>query len=127
MRALDVLAALPYVKPGGYGVIGHSLGGHNAMCTTLYEDRLKMVVASAGFDSYLDHPERMWQPGKGWSQEAFAQSIGLDRSYMGGVERGERNISLENIDLIARGLGVTLSELFSMPRDPVVSVESELL
>lgn len=48
---------------------------------------------------------------RGWSQEKFAHAIGLDRSYMGGVERGERNVSLENICLIAQGLGVTPSEL----------------
>jgi transcriptional regulator with XRE-family HTH domain len=47
------------------------------------------------------------------SQEAFAYSIGIDRSYIGGVERGERNVSLDNIWLIAQGLGVALGELFS--------------
>ena len=49
---------------------------------------------------------------RGWSQERFAQVVNLDRSYMGGVERGERNVSLENIALIAAGLGVSLSVLF---------------
>lgn len=75
VRALDVLASLPYVKQSGFGVVGHSLGGHNAMCTALFEERLKVVVASAGFDSYLDHPEPMWQPGKGWSQEVYMPRI----------------------------------------------------
>jgi transcriptional regulator with XRE-family HTH domain len=42
----------------------------------------------------------------------FAHQVGLDRSYMGGVERGERNISLENICLISKALGVAPSELF---------------
>ena len=51
----------------------------------------------------------------GWSQEEFAHRVGLDRSYVGGVERGERNISLENICLIARGLGVPPSELLVFP------------
>ncbi len=48
---------------------------------------------------------------KGFSQEAFADQCGLDRTYMGGIERGKRNVSLRNINLIARGLGVSLSEL----------------
>lgn len=50
---------------------------------------------------------------RGWSQEAFASRVGLDRSYVGGVERGERNISLENICAMAAGLDVPASELFA--------------
>lgn len=46
------------------------------------------------------------------SQEGFALQVGLDRSYIGGVERGERNISLENICLIAKSLGLPPSQLF---------------
>lgn len=49
---------------------------------------------------------------KGISQEALALTSGLDRSYVGGVERGERNISLVNIHKIARALGVPAKELF---------------
>ncbi len=49
---------------------------------------------------------------RGWSQEDFAFRVGLDRSYVGGVERGERNISLENIALIATALELSPSELF---------------
>lgn len=54
---------------------------------------------------------RQLRRAKGFSQEAFAHSIKLDRSYFGSVERGERNISLENICLIADGLGVAPAEL----------------
>ena len=42
---------------------------------------------------------------KGISQESLALVCDLDRAYIGGVERGERNISLVNICKIARGLG----------------------
>lgn len=45
------------------------------------------------------------------SQEAFADLCGLDRTYIGGIERGERNVSLRNIELIAEALGVSMSEL----------------
>jgi len=48
----------------------------------------------------------------GLSQEAFADLCGLDRTYVGGIERGERNVSLLNIGKIARALRVSLSELF---------------
>jgi len=47
----------------------------------------------------------------GLSQEAFAELCGLDRTYIGGVERGERNISLRNIELIARALRLRITEL----------------
>jgi len=46
------------------------------------------------------------------SQEALADSCGLDRTYIGGIERGERNISILNVQKIASALGVSLSELF---------------
>jgi transcriptional regulator with XRE-family HTH domain len=55
---------------------------------------------------------RQLRKNRGWSQEDFAHRVGLDRSYMGGVERGERNVSLENICLIAKALGVPAAELF---------------
>lgn len=48
----------------------------------------------------------------GLSQEKFALSIGMDRSYFASVEAGRRNVSLCNIEKIAKGLGVSLSELF---------------
>lgn len=48
---------------------------------------------------------------KGFSQEAFAAHCGLDRTYVGGIERGERNVALRNIAVIARALGVSISEL----------------
>jgi transcriptional regulator with XRE-family HTH domain len=48
----------------------------------------------------------------GVSQEEFADMCGLDRTYIGGIERGERNLSLVNIEKIARTFKVSLSELF---------------
>lgn len=48
---------------------------------------------------------------QGYSQEGFAAECGLDRTYMGGIERGERNLALRNIELIAQTLGISLSEL----------------
>lgn len=47
----------------------------------------------------------------GLSQEALAFESDLDRSYVGQVERGERNISLENIQRLARALRVSVSQL----------------
>lgn len=49
---------------------------------------------------------------RGFSQEHFADLAELDRSYMGSVERGERNISLVNIEKISNALELPLNELF---------------
>jgi transcriptional regulator with XRE-family HTH domain len=49
---------------------------------------------------------------KGLSQEALALACDLDRTYIGGIERGERNVSLINIKKIADALGVPVRELF---------------
>ncbi|WP_282937127.1 helix-turn-helix transcriptional regulator [Paenibacillus sp. RC67] len=52
----------------------------------------------------------------GMSQEALAIRCGMDRSYIGGVERGERNISLENISIIMNALDVDMSYFFDNER-----------
>jgi len=46
------------------------------------------------------------------SQEGLAFKAGLHRTYLGAIERGERNLSLRNIAAIAKALGVTLPQLF---------------
>ena len=47
----------------------------------------------------------------GLSQEAFAQAAGLDRTYISGIERGKRNVSLINIEILAQTLDTSISEL----------------
>lgn len=49
----------------------------------------------------------------GWSQEHLAAQAGLHRTYVADVERGERNISLENIVKLAQALQLTTGEFFS--------------
>jgi transcriptional regulator with XRE-family HTH domain len=49
----------------------------------------------------------------GLSQEDLADRAGLDRSYIGGIERGERNPTLSVIEKIAEALNLSLAELFS--------------
>ena len=48
----------------------------------------------------------------GLSQEKFALSIGMDRTYYASVEAGKRNISLQNIYKIAEGFNISVSDLF---------------
>ncbi len=74
MRGLDLLESLPFVKPGPFGAIGHSLGGHNAVYTSVFDVRIQAVVSSCGLDSYLDYyngDEKNWFPEKGWCQTRY--------------------------------------------------------
>lgn len=48
----------------------------------------------------------------GLSQEKFALSIDMDRTYYASVESGKRNVSLCNIEKISKGLGISISTLF---------------
>lgn len=48
---------------------------------------------------------------RGLSQEELAAEASLDRTYMGGIERGERNLGLLNIVRVAKALGVSVSQL----------------
>lgn len=49
---------------------------------------------------------------QGLSQEGFAHECGFHRSYMGAVERGEKNITIQLLTKIAKALKISLSELF---------------
>ncbi len=74
IRGMDLLDSLPYVNHRKYGAIGHSLGGHNAIYTAVFDARIKVVVSSCGFDSFLDYyggkPDN-WQPQRGWCQTRY--------------------------------------------------------
>jgi hypothetical protein len=74
IRGLDLLESLPFVKPGAFGAIGHSLGGHNSVFTSVLDDRIKVVVTSCGLDSFLDYysgDEKVWRPEQGWTQTRY--------------------------------------------------------
>ena len=54
---------------------------------------------------------RAYRQAKGLSQEAFAEQIGVHRTYMGGVERGERNLTLKSLEKMAEQIGVEARKL----------------
>jgi dienelactone hydrolase len=77
-RGLDLLDGLSFVKHGNYGAIGHSLGGHNSIYTAVFDERIKAVVSSCGFDSFLDYyggDPKNWQHGRGWCQNRYVPKL----------------------------------------------------
>jgi acetyl esterase/lipase len=72
MRAVDLLESIPQVDKSRIGVIGHSLGGHNALFTALFDERLKAVVSSCGFTPFHDYYQ-----GKlaGWTSDRYMPRI----------------------------------------------------
>jgi len=49
----------------------------------------------------------------GESQEEFAYNCGIHRTYMGEVERGETNATVDKVRIIAKGVGILLADLFA--------------
>ena len=78
IRGLDLLESLPFVQRGGFGAIGHSLGGHNAVFTAVFDERIKVVVSSCGLDSFVDYYDGNI---KGWTQPRYMPRLAayLDR------------------------------------------------
>src|SRR6266850_8015793 len=68
IRGLDLLESLPYVRKGNFGAIGHSLGGHNAIYTAVFDKRIKTVISSCGFDSFRDYKNGDI---RGWTSDRY--------------------------------------------------------
>jgi dienelactone hydrolase len=68
MRAVDVLASLPEVDAERIGAIGHSLGGHNAIFVALFDDRIKAVATSCGFNAFTHYDGG---DVSGWSHKGY--------------------------------------------------------
>jgi transcriptional regulator with XRE-family HTH domain len=62
----------------------------------------------------------------GWSQEQFADFCGLHRTYLGHVERGEKNVSLSTVLRVADALGVRISALFGRTQNAVADGPKQL-
>jgi transcriptional regulator with XRE-family HTH domain len=70
-------------------------------------------VATRSVKSRFGDRLRQLRDERGYSQEALAERAGLHRNYVGGVERGERNVALENIVKLAKALSVKPGDLFA--------------
>ncbi len=85
IRALDLLDSMPIVQPGGYGAIGHSLGGHNALFTAVFDPRIRVVISSCGLDSFCDYyggsPDN-WQLERGWCQTRYMPRLAQYRGRL---------------------------------------------
>lgn len=72
---------------------------------------------------------RQYRMAKGYSQESFAPVCGMHRTYIAGIENGNRNISIENIYKLAEALNISISELFDFTRpihqNFIISVNGE--
>jgi dienelactone hydrolase len=75
MRAVDYLQSLAEVDPERIGVIGHSLGGHNAMFTAAFDERLKAIVSSCGFCSFAKYKDGNL---KGWTSDRYMPRIAAE-------------------------------------------------
>ncbi len=81
-RAIDLVEKMVEVKSGGVAALGHSLGGHNAIYTAVWEPRIKAVVSSCGFDSFS-----AYQKGdiRGWTSERYMPALLEYQSKLGEV------------------------------------------
>lgn len=83
MRAVDLLQERDEVDPQRIGVIGHSLGGHNALFVAAFDERLKVIVSSCGWTPFHDYRQGVLAP---WAQEVYMPRLrevfGLDPDRM---------------------------------------------
>jgi len=67
-------------------------------------------------NTLLAHNLRVLRLSRGWSQEVMAERCGLHRTYVGAIERAERNVTLNTLNDLALALGVTAAELINERR-----------
>lgn len=83
LRAIDLLETLPCVNRDRIGAIGHSLGGHNALYTAAFDQRIRCVITSCGFNAFADY---YGGDLKGWSSDRYmpriASEYGSDAAQM---------------------------------------------
>ena len=81
------------------------------MCRVFFTNRLVNCRVISTARQIFSQNVRKARIGKGLSQEGLAELSGLHRNYVGGVERGERNIAVDNMEKIAKALETTIPKL----------------
>ncbi len=143
IRGLDLLETLPYVDAKkGFGVIGHSLGGHNSVYTAVFDERIKVIVSSCGLDSYMDYydgNEKVWFYGKGWCQDRYMAKLANYRGRLQDIPfdfhemiaalaprvcfinapLGDGNFRWKSVDEVAKAAG-TIYRLYGKPGNLLV-------
>ena len=117
IRGLDMLDGLDCVRTGGYGSIGHSLGGHNSIYTAVFDQRIRAVVSCCGFDSYQEY---MGGQIAGWTSSRYMprlkdyalEDIPFDfhdliallapRPFLAVAPLGDSNFKWESVDRVVR-------------------------
>ena len=82
MRAIDLMLQLGLVEEGKIGCIGHSLGGHNAIFTSVFDERIRAVVSSCGFTRFHKYYRGDL---KGWTSDRYMPLI--SKSYKNDPDR----------------------------------------
>jgi len=74
---------------------------------------ISVIISNMGTNILKQFGERVrsLRKSKGWSQEELAKKSGLHRTYIGSIERSERNVSLMNIERIAKALNTEARKL----------------
>jgi dienelactone hydrolase len=136
LRGLDVLESLPFVDGKKIGAIGHSLGGHNAIFTAVFDSRIKVVVSSCGFDSFADYMDGQI---KGWTSDRYMPRLLAYRDQVDSVPfdfygligalaprpvfinapLGDSNFKWRSVDAIVRA-AAPIFDLYRKPQNLVV-------
>ena len=129
MRGLDLLESLPFVRGARFGAIGHSLGGHTAVFTAVFDPRVVIVASSCGLDAFVDYMDGNI---RGWTSERYMPrlldyslaEIPFDFSELIGAlaprvcfisaPLGDTNFKWRSVDAIARA-AAPVYELYGAP------------
>ena len=78
----------------------------------MFRQTTQTLLEMQGIEKRFGQRVRELREKKKWTQDEFADISGFHRAYIGTVERGETNISIRNVETLAKALGVRMADLF---------------